>query len=213
MATISDSIVDRNSSHTTQNEGHLALSQRAQRLKDLRVASPKMSNGETEIDTEHDSSTRCKCRPIKNTSYWQPFSILHFMRTVQTRHFSYCPRYVRSDREIDLVMRLVPPTWLLSRTIHFGMQLKYFWSRGGFSMAPMIVGTDRLVDPNISPAFLAVRNTREELKETGFIDSSICIPKLKTALEDLFESQTASPFDMDHDRSTLLYVSKSIAPF
>ena len=72
----------------------------------------------------------------------------------------------------------------------------------------MIVGTDRLVDPNISPAFLAVRNTREELKEDDFNRSSICIPILKNALEDLFESQKASPLDMDHDGTTLLYVSK-----
>lgn len=177
------------------------------------MASAKISSGGIEIGTQHDSHARCKCRSIKKFSYWQPLSILHFMRTVQTRHFSYCPRYVCPDREIDLVMRLVPPSWLLSRTIHFGIQWKYFWSTGALSIAPIIVGTDRLVDPNISLAFLAVRNTREELKEAGFNRSSICIPRLKNALEDLFENQKASPLDMDRDGSTLLYISKSIASF
>ena len=77
----------------------------------------------------------------------------------------------------------------------------------------MIFATDRLVDPNISPAFLAIRNTREELKEAGFNRSSICIPRLKNTLEVLFENQKASPLDMDRDGSTLLYVSKLIASF
>ena len=80
-------------------------------------------------------------------------------------------------------------------------------------MAPMIVGTDRLVDPDISPAFLAVRNAREELKDAGFDRSSICIPRLQNALEDSFENKKASPLDMDHDGNTLLYVSKSITSF
>ena len=80
-------------------------------------------------------------------------------------------------------------------------------------MAPMVVGTDRLVDPDISPAFLAVRDAREELKNAGFDRSSICIPRLQNALEDSFENQKASPLDMDHDGNTLLYVSKSIASF
>ena len=75
-------------------------------------------------------------------------------------------------------------------------------------MAPIIVGTDRLVDPDTSLAFRAIRNTRDELEETDFNRSSICIQKLNNALEDFFESQKQSPLDIDQDGYTLLYVSE-----
>ena len=74
-------------------------------------------------------------------------------------------------------------------------------------MSP-IISTSRLVDSNTSPAFIAVQNAREELNETGFHRSNICIPNLKLALEDLFDNGEASPLDIDRDGSTLLYVSK-----
>ena len=79
-------------------------------------------------------------------------------------------------------------------------------------MSP-IISTCRLVDSNTSPAFIAVRNAREELETTGFHRSNICIPNLKSALEDLFDNGKASPLDIDCDGSTLLYVSKYSASY
>lgn len=110
-------------------------------------------------------------------------------------------------------MQLVPPSWLLSRTINLGLQLKYLWSARAFSLSPIIVGTNRLVDANVSPALLAVRNSKEELKEAGFHRSNMCISNLQNALEDLFENRKASPFDTDRNGNTLLYVRKLSASY
>ena len=105
-------------------------------------------------------------------------------------------------------MQLVPPCWLLSRSIRFGLHMKYLLSKGEFSISPMVVGTSRLINSDESPAFLAVQNTRKELKTHGFHRSGICIPRLKNALTELFEQQKASPVDIDRNGNTLLYVSK-----
>lgn len=76
----------------------------------------------------------------------------------------------------------------------------------------MIIGTSRVVDSGLSPAFLAIRNTREKLREAGSHCSNIYIPNLKNTLEDLFDNGTASPFDMDCNGITLFHVSKTSVP-
>ena len=167
-----------------------------------------MYGHEIEIGAQPNSHASCKCRTINNIYHWQLLPILHFIKTVRTKHFSYCPRYVQSKRKVDFVIQLAPPSWLLSRTIDLGLQMKYLWSTRYFRMSPIIVGTSRLVDSNLSPAFLAVRNAREKLKEAGFHRSNIYILNLENALKDLFNNGKASPLDTDRSGHTLLYVSK-----
>ena len=75
-------------------------------------------------------------------------------------------------------------------------------------MAPIIVSTKRLVDPSVSPAFLSVRNAREELNGDGFHRSNLCIPNLNNAFEDFLDNGKASPFDTDRSGNTPFYVSK-----
>ena len=181
--------------------------------QELRMTLTKTLSREinNEIDTQHSSQMVCKCRVINTTFHQQVLPFLRFRQIVQTQHFSYCPKYVESDRTIDFTMQLVFPSWLISRTVHFGLQLKYMWSTGAYSFSPMVIGASRFVNSDLSPAFLAIRNAQVELNGAGWQASKVCIINLKAALEDLFNNGAASPFDTDCDGNNLLYVSTTSA--
>ena len=75
----------------------------------------------------------------------------------------------------------------------------------------MVIGTSRVVDSNLSPGFLAIRNVEGKLKKVLWRGSKRRITNLKETLEDLFDNGAASPFDTDCNGNNLLYVRKAIA--
>lgn len=101
-------------------------------------------------------------------------------------------------------MQFLTPHWLLLYAINVGFQLRNWWTTKTFSICPIVIGTTRLVDSKVSPAFRAVLDTKEQLHDTGL--HHIYIPKLQDTLQDLFEKQLASALDTDHNGRTLLNV-------
>lgn len=198
------SIEDRNSSLSLPSARDLDSQQQQSYIALTKSYNRKI---QSKIITEDSSQTVCRCRVINKTFHRQLLPFLRFKQILQTQHFSYCLKYVNSDKTTELMIQLVLPSWLLSRSVHFGLQLKYLWSKGIYSISPMVIGTSRFVDSDLSPAFLAIRNAREKLLGVGWHGADIYITNLKNALEDLFDNGAASPFDTDRDGNNLLYVS------
>jgi len=148
---------------------------------------------------------RCRCRTVSTASRWQPLSILRFTRTFRTQHFSYCSYYRNSEQSLEITMQFVPPSWLVSHTINMGTRVQNWSTMECFSISPIVIGTSRLVDPNMSPAFRAIANTKEELYKTGL--HRLLIPRLQATLQDLFDEKEASVLDTDSNGNTLLNVS------
>ena len=185
----------------------LGSPQRYNHLRDSYKELAKTFSGELEIEAQDHDYTNCKCRTVNNSYQWQLFPILRFVHTVRTRHYSYCPKYAQSERTAGLMVQFLPPSWLFSRSLDLELKVEYW--RSTPKMYPMIIGTSRLVDPNLSPAFLAVSDMRDQLKKDGFDCSPTYVPKLKAALDNFFNSGKASPFDTDRNGNTLLYVRKT----
>ena len=187
----------------------LGSPQRHNDLRDSYKELAKTFRGELEIEARDHDYTDCKCRRVNNSYQWQLFPILRFVHTVLTRHYSYCPKYAQSERTDGLMVQLLPPSWLYSGSLDLELKVEYWRSKQKISISPMIVGTSRLVDRNRSPAFLAVSDMRDQLKQDGFDCSPTYVPKLKAALDNFFNSGKASPFDTDRNGNTLLYVRKT----
>ncbi|KAF2197110.1 hypothetical protein GQ43DRAFT_223224 [Delitschia confertaspora ATCC 74209] len=146
--------------------------------------------------------SRCTCRTVNSTHLWQLLSFLQFKQTFRNQHLSFCPEYTNSDQSFEFEMQLVPPSYLSSYTINLGMQVRNWRTTKPFSISPIMIGTSRLVDRKLSPAFRAIMDTKEELWEAGL--HHICIPKLQNTLQNLFNQQKASALDTDTNGRTLL---------
>jgi len=151
---------------------------------------------------------RCKCRTVGTARRWQPLSIVRFTRTFRTQHFSYCPDYRASEQSLEITMQIVPPSWLLYRSIDFGTQVRNWSTMNQFSISPILIGTSRLVDSQTSSAFRAIEDTGKELRfrqDTGLRHT--IVPRLEVTLQRLFDNGEASALDTDTDGRTLLSVS------
>ncbi len=133
--------------------------------------------------------------------------MLHFVRTYKNAHYSFCPKFKTSKKSLELIMKIVPPGWLLAQTINLGFRIKNQNMKRSFSINPLVIGTDRLVDPGQSPAFQAVRKARGELTDSRFLDSPACLEVLRKTLQHHFQNQRASAMDQDCAGRTLLSVS------
>lgn len=157
-------------------------------------------------NTEGVSTAACTCRAFSHLSYHEPLSMLHFKRVFRKRHYSSCPRFTSSDESLEYTIKVVPPTWLLSHTIHISLVLRN-WSNGrGFSIAPVVIGTSRVVDPNISPGFQTVRKYGDLLESSDFENSTKFVESLNRSLRDVLSAGQSSPLDEDRHGNTLLYV-------
>ncbi|KAI4657051.1 uncharacterized protein J4E79_007667 [Alternaria viburni] len=154
---------------------------------------------------------RCKCRTVSTARRWQPLSILRFTRTFRTQHFSYCPDYRNSEQSLEVTMQIVPPSWLLYHTIDFGTRVRNWSTMNQFSVSPIVIGTSRLVDSQMSPAFLAIANTDNELSELKHPQLTCRHPhvvaQLHNTLQRIFDDGEASALDVDSDGRTVLNVS------
>lgn len=151
-------------------------------------------------------TARCMCRAYSQLTYREPLSMLHFKSVFRKQHYSSCPKFKSSDESLEYTVKVVPPTWLLSHTIHLSLVLRN-WSNGrGFSIAPFIIGTSRVVDPNTSPGFQTVRRYEGLLESFHFENSTKFAESLERALRDVLSAGQTSPLDEDRDGNTLLYV-------
>jgi hypothetical protein len=151
------------------------------------------------------NSGRCTCRTVFKARYWHPFSIFRFSRTSRTQHYSFCPEYAMSEQSFELTTHLVPPPWLLSYTISLGFQVNNWHTMKPFSICPIVVGTNRLVDRQNSPAFRALQTAQGKWgREMAHL---ISIETFHSTLEELFDQQEASALDVDRGGRSLLYVS------
>ena len=108
-------------------------------------------------------------------------------------------------------MQIVPPSWLLYRTIDFGTQVRNWSTMNQFSITPIVIGTSRLVDSQTSPAFCAIEDIRKEimeLRQAGRYFGQQHMPtQLHYTLRRLFDNAEASVLDVDSDGRTVLNVS------
>lgn len=164
--------------------------------------------------SEVSSSTGCNCRSFSRTEQYEPLSILHFRKVFRRRHFSTCPRYKTSEDSLECVMRIVPPKWLLSHTIHLGFCMRMRAVSHAFSIAPIILGASRIIDKSVSPAFQLLENFESNLRHDDTSDRPSAfthpgpgiVTTLENTLRDLFDSGLSSPADEDATGDTILYV-------
>lgn len=148
----------------------------------------------------------CTCRAYSQLTYRDTLSMVHFKSVFRKQHYSSCPKFKNSDESLEYTIKVVPPTWLLSHTINLSLQLRN-WSNGrGFSVAPLIVGTSRIIDPNTSPGFQTVRRYEGLLESKHFENSIQFFESLEKSLRDVLSAGQSSPLDEDRDGNTILYV-------
>ncbi|KAI0410263.1 hypothetical protein F5X98DRAFT_359939 [Xylaria grammica] len=151
-------------------------------------------------DNKTRASRSCTCRVISRTTVGDPFPFLQFRQIFRRHHYRQCPKFNSAGTDLEFLMRIVPPTWLMRHTINLGVSLQY-WGSGNsrWRMAPLIVGTSRLVDSKTSPAFQAIRRLHPGSILPGDIRA------LSRSLKDLFASGQASVYDEDDTGHTLLH--------
>lgn len=149
---------------------------------------------------------RCICRAYSRLTYHESLSMLHFKSVFRKRHCSSCPKFRSSDESLECTIKVVPPTWLLSHTVNLSLVLRN-WSNGkGFSIAPVVIGSSRIVDPNISPGFQTVRQYEDLLESRHFENSTKFVKSLESSLRDVLSTGQSCPLDEDRYGNTLLYV-------
>lgn len=149
---------------------------------------------------------RCTCRAYSRLTCHESLSMLHFKTVFRKQHYSNCPKFRSSDESLEYAIKVVPPTWLLSHTINLSLVLRN-WSNGkGFSIAPVVIGTSRIVDPNTSPGFQTVRQYEDLLESLHFENSTEFVESLERSLRDVISAGQSSPLDEDRYGNTLLYV-------
>jgi len=104
------------------------------------------------------------------------------------------------------MMQIVPSWWLYA--INISTQVKNWSTRSPFSISPIIVGTNRLVDPEDSPAFKAIAKSIANINH-GILGETI--PQLQSRLKRLFAQGKASPWDTDVYGRTILSVGKPVS--
>lgn len=150
------------------------------------------------------SSTECHCRWFSCTNRYEPLSVLHFRKVFRRQHFESCPKSKTSEDSLEYMMKVVPPKWLLSHTIHLSFSLRIRAFNHGFSIAPIVLGTSRVVDRRASPAFKLLKNLERDLYNTAHIPG--LVNTLENSLRDLFGGGLSSPADEDQHGNTILYV-------
>jgi hypothetical protein len=84
-------------------------------------------------DRSHGATTRkdtfrhfnaCTCRDISQATNVEPFSFLHFRKVFRRQHYRQCPKSKTSETSLEFLMKIIPPTWLLSHTIHLGFSFQ-----------------------------------------------------------------------------------------
>jgi hypothetical protein len=132
-------------------------------------------------------------------------SFLHFRKVFRRHHYRQCPKSKTSETSLEFFMKIIPPTWLLSHTVHLGFSLQFSKWQTSWKISPLVVGTSRLVDSRTAPAFCAIQNTwQSHWSETGIQPAHVSA--LERTLRDIFECQQGSAFDEDANGSTLLCV-------
>ena len=150
----------------------------------------------------------CICRTIHQTVDTELLPFLYFRRIFRRNHYRQCPKSKNSETNLELLMRIVPPKWLLSHTVNLGFSLKLWASNTAWSISPLIFGTSRIVDSSESPAFQAILHTTERHLGWGSMHSAAHdIRALEMLLRELFQSHCASVFDESKGGNTLLYVN------
>ncbi|KAG6365656.1 hypothetical protein INS49_007267 [Diaporthe citri] len=110
-----------------------------------------------------------------------------------------------ADESLEYTIKVVPPTWLLSHTIHLSVVLRNWSSGREFSIAPVVIGTSRIVDPNTSPGFQTVRAYEELQGLHHFQNITKFMESLEKSLRGVLSAGQGSPLDEDRDGNTLLY--------
>lgn len=161
------------------------------------------------------SSTGCTCRRFSRTDQYEPLSILHFRKVFRRRHFASCPRSKTSEDSLEYMMRIVPPKWLLSHTIHLGFSIRMRAVSHAFSIAPIVLGSSRIVDKRVSPAFQLLENFDSNHGCLQSASSKVytflrpgpgVVATLESSLRNLFHGGLSSPADEDETGDTVLYV-------
>lgn len=147
----------------------------------------------------------CQCRSFSQSEQWEPLSILHFKRVFVRHHHRQCPKSQNSDRSLEVMMKIIPPPWLLRYTINLSMVVHNWRVGQGFKISPIVVGAQRTVCRDKSLSFRAIENTRKKL-EDDFKKSPLYIKDLINTLKDLFDTQKASALDVGARGVTLLHV-------
>jgi len=148
----------------------------------------------------------CLCRAVSQATQSEPLSLLHFRHVFRRTHYRHCPKYKTSERSLELMMRIIPPSWLLRHTINLSINVKNWQTLRNFSISPIVLGVSRAVDPKSSPSFRAIQICRERMESTSYKNTDLCLRDLLATLRDIFESQQGSPMDQDYDGNTILYV-------
>lgn len=156
--------------------------------------------------SEDTGGMRCTCRAYSRLTYREPLSMLHFKSVFRKQHYSSCPKFRVSDESLEYTIKVVPPTWLLSHTINLSLVLRNWSSGRGWAIAPVVIGTSRIVDPNISPGFQTVRAHKDLLESRHFENSTKFVESLDQSLRDVLSAGQSSALDEDRDGNTLLYV-------
>lgn len=166
-------------------------------------------HGDNPNDTqksEGTGGTRCTCRAYSRLNYREPLSMLHFKSVFRKQHYSNCPKFRVSDESLEYTIKIVPPTWLLSHTISLSLVLRNWSSGRGWAIAPVVIGTSRIVDRSVSPGFQTVRAHMDLLESPHFENSTKFVESLERSLRDVLTTGQSSPLDEDRDGNTLLYV-------
>lgn len=160
-------------------------------------------------DTSRGATTRkhkaCTCRDISNATNIEPLPFLHFRKVFRRHHYRQCPKSKTSETSLEFFMKIIPPTWLLSHTIHLGSSLQFSKLQTSWKISPLVVGTSRLVDSRTAPAFCAIRKQWHYCVSKTAIQPAQ-VSALERTLRDIFECGQGSAFDEDANGRTLLYV-------
>ncbi|KAI0384186.1 hypothetical protein F5Y04DRAFT_293520 [Hypomontagnella monticulosa] len=146
----------------------------------------------------------CQCRSFGQSEQWEPLSILHFKRVFIRHHHQHCPRSQNSGQSLEIMMNIIPPSWLLRYTISLSMAVHNWRAGQGFKISPIVVGVQRTVSRDWSSSFRAIEDTRRRLG-SNFNNSPLYINDLISTLKDLFNTQQASALDVDFKGVTLLH--------
>lgn len=151
------------------------------------------------------ASLSCNCKKVTQVTQVNPLSQLHFKKTIGRLHYRWCPKSRTTERNTELMLRIVLPSWTLCYIINLSIVLNWNPNRG-WRISPIIVGANRIVNPKTSPAFLALKQTQSLLYSTWFEESQMRIKDLEVVLRTLFEASKASALDEDESGNTPLYV-------
>ena len=200
---ISKSVVERLKTHQLEEASALGSYRALQNVYEQESAPG--------IQVRGRSNRSCTCRAYNHASILEPLSIVHFRRVFRRHHYRTCPKSKVAGESLELMMEIIPPSWLLGHTINISIAFGNWRTGRGFSFSPIVVGTRRIIDPQKSASFTAIRNCRELLLADSFANSSASIKALHNTLKNFFQDGQASPLDEDERGNTALLVSSHLS--